>query len=487
MALWFTSCGAGGSSALISASTAGIFVTPTTVLFGDVSVGTATAAKTITLTSSGSGTLTISSITASGDFAQTNNCGTSVAAGENCTVSVVFTPTATGTRSGTLSISDNSSGSPDTVTLTGTGVAVAPPATPGATVDDPVVSLSPSSLSFASRAVGTNANQVITLTNTGNASLLLTSISVTGANAGDFNQSNNCRTWVAPGGGCTFEITFTPSATGTRTASLTLVDNADDSPQSVSLTGTGTSTAPVASLSPTSLTFSSQAVGSSSAAQAVTLTNSGNAALSVTTLTFKGTNVGDFAQTNTCGSSVVAGGNCTISVTFAPAASGSRTATLSITDNASGSPQTVSLTGTGTAPVATVSPTSLTFAGQAFDTTSSAQTVTLTNSGNAALSVTSLTFTGTNASDFTQTDTCGSSVAAGAKCTIAILFTPAASGARTAALRIADNATGSPQTVSLSGTGSHDVVLSWTASATAGVTGYDIYRGTTSGGKAPRP
>jgi hypothetical protein len=103
------------------------------------------------------------------------------------------------------------------------------------------------------------------------------------------------------------------------------------------------------------------------------------------------------------------------------------------------------------------------------------------------LSITSLTFTGTNASDFAHTDTCGTSVAAGANCTIAVLFTPSASGARTAALSIADNATGSPQTVSLSGTGSHDVILSWTASATTGVTGYYIYRGTTSGGESSTP
>jgi hypothetical protein len=119
--------------------------------------------------------------------------------------------------------------------------------------------------------------------------------------------------------------------------------------------------------------------------------------------------------------------------------------------------------------------------------TSSAQTVTLTNTGSATLSITSVTVTGTNASDFTESDTCGNSVATGANCRIAVMFTPAASGARTAALSIADNASGSPQTVSLSGTGSHDVILSWTDSATPGVVGYDIYRGTTSGGETSTP
>ena len=119
--------------------------------------------------------------------------------------------------------------------------------------------------------------------------------------------------------------------------------------------------------------------------------------------------------------------------------------------------------------------------------TSSAQTVTLTNTGSATLSITSVTVTGTNASDFPESDTCGNSVATGANCRIAVMFTPAASGARTAALSIADNASGSPQTVSLSGTGSHDVILSWTDSATPGVVGYDIYRGTTSGGETSTP
>jgi len=186
---------------------------------------------------------------------------------------------------------------------------------------------------------------------------------------------------------------------------------------------------------------------------------------------------------------VAAGANCTISVTFTPAASGARTAALSIADNANGSPQTVSLSGTGTstAAVVSLSPASLAFGNEPVDTTSAGQAVTLTNTGNATLSITSLAPTGTNASDFAETDTCGSSVAVGANCTIAVMFTPSANGARTAALSIADNASGSPQTVSLSGTGSHDVILSWTASATPGVMGYNVYRGTTSGGESSTP
>ncbi len=117
-------------------------------------------------------------------------------------------------------------------------------------------------------------------------------------------------------------------------------------------------TGAVASLSPSSLTFASQAVGATSAAQTITLNNTGNAALTLTSIALTGTNPGDFAQTNTCGSSVAAGANCTISVTFTPAASGTLTAAVTLTDNATGSPQTVSLSGTGTMAVTSVSPAS---------------------------------------------------------------------------------------------------------------------------------
>ena len=181
--------------------------------------------------------------------------------------------------------------------------------------------------------------------------------------------------------------------------------------------------------------------------------NVGNGALSISGLAVSGANSSDFAQTNNCGSSLAAGAKCTISATFKPTATGTRTAAVTLTDNATGSPQTVSLTGTGTAAIASLSPSSLTFGNDPVGTTSSSQVVTLNNTGNAALNITSIAFTGANATDFTQVDTCGASVAAGGNCTIAILFTPSATGTRVASLGITDNASGSPQPVSLSGTG----------------------------------
>jgi hypothetical protein len=264
---------------------------------------------------------------------------------------------------------------------------------------------------------------------------------------------------LAAGASCTISATFTPSATGTRTASVQVTDSASDSPQSVGLSGTGASAGPTVSLSPSSLSFGSQLVGSTSAAQSVTLTNSGNAGLSISNIALGGTNAGDFAQTNTCPSgstTLAAGASCSISVTFAPSAAGTRSASLQITDNASGSPQSVALSGTGSAPGVTLSPSSLSFGSQVVGKASAAQSVTLTNSGNAALSISNIAMGGTNAGDFAQTNTCPSSpstLAAGASCSISVTFTPSATGARSAGVQVADNANGSPQTVALSGTG----------------------------------
>jgi hypothetical protein len=141
----------------------------------------------------------------------------------------------------------------------------------------------------------------------------------------------------------------------------------------------------------------------------------------------------------------------------------------------------------GTAPAASLSATILTFSTEPIDITSTAQTVTLTSSGNATLSITSIAITGTNAGDFTQSNTCGSSLAAGAKCTISVMFTPSLAAAEAATLSITDNASGGSQTVSLSGTGIHDVILSWTDSPSSGVVGYNVYRGTSSGGESSTP
>jgi hypothetical protein len=312
----------------------------------------------------------------------------------------------------------------------------------------PGVSLTPTSLTFTAQALGTtSAAKVVTLKNTGTATLTITSITIAGTNAADFSQTHTCGASLAPSATCSINVTFKPAASGTRSASLSVADNASGSPQQVKLTGTGTT----AKLAPTSLSFAAQALNTASAAKVVTLTNVGASTLTITSFTITGTNAADFSQTHTCGSSLAASASCTISVIFKPTASGTRTASLSVADNASGSPQNVALTGIGT--TAKLSPLSLTFAAQTVGTTSAAKTVTLTNVGTTALTITSISITGTNAADFSQTHTCGSSLAAGASCTTSVKFKPTATGTRTASLSVADNASGSPQTVKLTGTG----------------------------------
>ena len=172
-----------------------------------------------------------------------------------------------------------------------------------------------------------------------------------------------------------------------------------------------------------------------------------------------GANAGDFAATSNCPlapTTLPASGTCTVSVTFSPSGAGPRTGSLSIADDAAGSPQSLGVSGTGTAAAVTLTPTSLAFGSQTTGTTSAAQTSTLRNSGNAPLLISSVGISGANAGDFAQTNTCPVSpatLAANATCTISVTFAPSATGSRSASVTISDNATGAPHSVTLSGTG----------------------------------
>ena len=524
-----------------AAASTGIVIS-SNLRFGSVTVGTSLARR-VTLTNLGTCSITVSQATVTGAGLSISGLvlPLTLNAHHNATFNVEFAPPVGGSVTGALSIVSDASNLTSSIALSGTGVEqptanLSPPSmmfasqvlgstssaqavtltnsggttlnttsvtltdnatgSPQATsllrISTSAVSLSPTSLAFGSQQVRTTSTaRTVTLSNTSKAGLLITSLSVQGANGSNFAETNTCGRSVAAGSSCAISVKFTPSASGSRTASISIWIGRG-SPQEVSLSGTGTlttATAPVDGLSPTSLAFGSQPVGTTSTALTATLSNTGNAAMSIASLALTGTNAGDFAQTNTCGSSVAAGSSCTISVTFTPSASGSRTASVSITDNASGSPQTVSLSGTGagTGALVSLSATSLAFGNQPIEVSSTTQTVTLSNTGNAALSITSLALTGTNAGDFAQTNTCGSSLAGGANCTLVVWFTPSVAGSEAASLSIADNCSGSPQTVSLSGTGIHDVVLSWNASTTSGIVGYNVYRGTTSGGESATP
>jgi len=307
---------------------------------------------------------------------------------------------------------------------------------------------------------------VVTLTNSGNAALTVTSISFTGANPGDFSQTNTCGSSVAAGKNCTISVVFTPAATGNRSATLSVADNSAGSPQTVALTGTGSSQAG-ASLSPTSLSFDPVNIGANTA-KMVTLTNTGNAALVVSSITTSGSNAFTASAPSSCTSpsGIAPKGTCTITVTFSPTAFGNASGTLDVADNATGTPQVVTLTGSGQGPSVGLAPTSLAFGGQTLNTPSAAKTVTLTNSGNATLTITGITVTGSAASQFVPTNGCGASVVKGASCTISVVFTPSSGGNQSATLTVADTAPGSPQTVALSGAGNGFALSATTPSVT---------------------
>jgi len=251
-------------------------------------------------------------------------------------------------------------------------------------------------------------------------------------------------------------VTFTPAFVATISGTVTLTDGDKSSPQTVSLTGTGTAP-PIVSLSPRNLSFGPVGVGSSSA-QPITLTNTGLSTLKLTgssAVAITGNDASDYSQTNTCGAQVLAGASCTITVTFKPHDAGSSGASVTITDNANNSPQNVSLAGSGALPTATLSPSSDNFGSVTVGTTSTGQVSTLTNTSSYLLSVTSITITGTNAGDFSQTNTCpvGKTLGANKTCTITVKFTAGAKGTRTATLTESDNSAKGSHTITLSGSG----------------------------------
>jgi hypothetical protein len=331
--LWF--------STLLSAQPV-VKLSPTMLSFGNQMVAVSSSPLAITLANTGTASLSISNIKISGsnhgDFSQSNNCGSSLAVNASCTINVTFTPTKTGSRVSTVSITDNASGSPQSVALAGTGVA-------------PAVTLSPPSLNFGGVLVGKNSStQSVTVNNTGTASLTITAIDADG----DFSQTNNCTAASVPAGGsCTFTVTFSPTTTWSRNGTIALTDNAYNDPQQVVfLVGMGNGGA-TASVSPTSLSFGNQTLGTTSSAKTITLSNTGTATLNINSILASG----DYAQTNNCPASLNTGTNCTINVTFSPGNTGSRTGDITVNDTDPGFLQTVSLSGTGVVASSAVSVT----------------------------------------------------------------------------------------------------------------------------------
>ena len=219
---------AGGTDAFIlkigAASKPAVAMTPSSLQYAVQTAGSTSQPQSVLLRNMGSSPLAISSVATGTDFAETDDCGQTVAAASSCRFSVSFTPIAAGLRTGSLVIQDNAAGSPHVIKLTGTGSGFA------------TANVTPTSLVFSSRPLGTSSgSQAVTLSSIGDTPLSLTALQATG----DFAQTSNCPATLSPGSACTVTVTFTPTAPGTRTGSLTITDNAHDSPQSIRLTGIG--------------------------------------------------------------------------------------------------------------------------------------------------------------------------------------------------------------------------------------------------------
>ena len=401
-----------------------ISVLPKTIPFPNQGLNTTSATVPVTLLNNQSGTLTISSIQVSAPFAETNNCGTSLAPNAQCTLNVTFTPTAKQYYSSSLVITDSAGNSPQSVALSGNGVIP--------------VTFSPAAVSFGNQAAGTTSNTTnVTMSNNLPATLAISTIQA----PAPFAQTNNCGTSLAGGSTCTLSLTFTPTGVQSFSSSITVTDSASNSPQTIAVTGTGI--APV-NYTPKTIVFPNQPVNSTSAASVVTVTNAQTTPLSITSIA----TAAPFAATNNCGASLAAGASCTVNVTFAPTAAKYYTASLTITDGSATSPHTVALSGNGYLPVVT-SPTQISFPNQATGTTSSGYSVTLTNKQLVTLNIASIQAP----SPFSQTNNCGATLASGASCTVTVTFAPTAAQHYSSNLTITDDAATSPQMVPLYGTG----------------------------------
>ena len=459
---------AGGSTTFTLAGTATPAPQPaldiggiSSLAFGSVPLGS-TGQQTVTVLNNGAAPLAISAITLGGtnaaDFTRGGTCSTAaaVAVSTSCTVVLTFAPAAAGARSAVLTITSNASNLPTaTVTLAGSGVALADPVVTPATVDP-----FPTTLTATTSAT----TRVVTITNP-RANTLTYARALSGAHAAEFGiAAESCPTRVVPAGGaCTLTLQFSPVAAGTRTASLDLGFtgfNLDPSPpaQARALSGSAVLPSPTFSASTTAMTFAA-VVGTPGTGTAV-ITNTGSAALALSDLSISGVAAADFsfATGNTCtaGTQLAPSANCTLAIRYAPAAAGTGSAALTVTHNATGSPSTITLSGTATpAPQGRIalSATSLSFATTQVGSASS-QLVTVQNTGDLALTFSAFSISGTHAGDFVRGGTCATAtpLAIAAQCTLLVSFQPTAAGARSAALTVQSDASNGAATIALSGT-----------------------------------
>lgn len=442
----------------------GLSISPSSFNFGSVVDGQ-TKSQTFTVTNTGTGPLTITQLVGSGSSYTVSGLATpaTIASGSSTTFSVLFAPTVAGSLAGTVSLASNAPNSPNVLSLNGTGTAASV-----------TLSASPASLSFTNVNAGSSTSKSVTISNSGNTSVTISQVSVS---AKDFSVSGmTTPITLAAGQNTSMNVTFKPSASENVTGNIT-VSNSQGANTVIAVSGNGLQ--PALNITPSSASFVNVTEGSP-ASQTFQLQNSGTGTLTVSQVGVTGT--GFTLGTLTLPVTLASGQTSTFNVQFNPAAAGAVTGTVSVVSNAPNSPATIGLSGTGVAVTQTLtfSSTSLAF-GSVSAGSSATQSVTVTNSGNAGVTVSQISATG---SGFSLTGA-GTPVtlSSGQKMTFDVIFTPNAAGSDVGSVSVTSNASGSPKTIALSGTGvqvNHSVTLSWMASSST-VSGYNIYRTTVSG------
>ncbi|WP_160331251.1 beta strand repeat-containing protein [Burkholderia cenocepacia] len=397
--------------------------------FGNVKVGTSSDAKSVTLNNTGNTPLTVAVSTPAGadSFAATTDCPATLAVGSSCTVNTDFKPSAMGDLTGRVLINTNAA--PYAIDVKGTGLLAKPAA-------------SPANLSFADQTVGTSSSaQTVTLTNAGNLATAVGAPNFTGP----FSATSNCSTSLGAGASCTYSVVFTPSTMNAATGSMTVATDAGA--QTVTFSGRGLQTSGAANAG--SLSFGSQDINTTSSAQTLTLSNTGNTPLAVNSIS----GTGQFGVTHNCPATVDVGASCSVNVAFSPTSMGAQAGAVTL--NTNGGTSVVSLSGTGLQAVASVSPLSVDFGSQPLGVASTAKTVTLSNSGNKSMTVNAANVSGLV--QWSVTTSCGSTLAAGASCVYNGVYTPKNQGAATESFTVSTS--GGSQKVSMSGVGTQ-VVLS---------------------------
>jgi len=464
----------GGCAGLVSgtktAIQAAFSLNPTSINFGKVGIGKQTT-QSIAISNTGNTTISITQATVSNS--QFSLPGAtfpmSLATGQSGNVTVAVTPTASGTVAGTLTAL-GSNGNSQVVNLSATAVA-----------PTPQISLSSSSVQFGTVTVGSTGNSTLTISNAGTADLTVSLITLTGTGFGATGIATPKT--ISAGQSASLALTFQPTIAGAASASLSIASNDPATPTStVALAGTGSTTATQAgiTLTPSSANLGNVTVGSSNS-QTFQVKNTGNGVLTITQATVSGT--GFSTPGLTVPLSINPGLTSTFNAVFQPAAAGSATGSISILSNAPTSPTTIGLSGTGVAAteILTFSTNSVAF-GNVDTGSSSTQGVTITNTGNSNVQISKITVSGTGytlsgaSTPVTLTPTQST--------TLSVIFSPTTTGSLPGSVTVTSNATGSPATITLTGTGvtatPHTVALSWTAS-TSTVSGYNVYRSTTSG------